>query len=265
MRRAFSYTLILIAGPLLAQTNNTKDAPNPSKSVAVDAVREYVLGYTKRLPNYTCTITTRHIKSPAGIGQASGAVELTKIEEQLSFVDGKELRKITRIDGRPATEDADDHLKETSEGEFGALLDVIFEPATGADLQWDHSATLNKRKVDVIAFHVPQRRGYVLNGSRGSVRVPFEGFVFADAQTHAVMRLEMKCTLIPAKFQMQLFDLTLDYKAASVAGNEVILPFHFILHYRDFADDRNHTNDGQYSAYLRFSVDTTTQLEDAKQ
>jgi hypothetical protein len=265
MRRTFSYSLILFAGPLLAQTNNTKGAPNPSKSATVEAVREYVLGYTKSLPNYTCTITTRHVKSPVGIGQASGAVEMTKIEEQLNFVGGKELRKIIRIDGRPATEDDADQQKETSEGEFGALLDVIFEPATGADIQWDRSATLNKRKVDVIAFHVPQRLGYVLNGSSGSVRVPFEGFVFADAQTHAVMRLEMKCTMVPVKFQMQLFDLTLDYKAASVAGREVILPSHFSLHYRDFADDHNHTNDGQYSAYLQFSADATLQFGDANQ
>lgn len=248
-----SFALIYFAVPLPAQTGNA----------TVHAVREYVLGYTKSLPNYTCNLTTREVAAPTNAGNQILPV-LTKIEEQLTFVDGKEVRKIMRIDGRPAAEDAADQLKETTQGEFGALLDAIFEPATGAELQWDHSATLDKHKVDVIAFHVPQAHGYGLNGTRGRVRVPFEGFVFADAQTHAVLRLQMKCTMIPENFEMQLFDLTLDYKPAKVAGHEVILPSRFVLHYRDFADDRQHTDDGQYSAYLQFSVDATTEGEGAK-
>ena len=76
-------------------------------------------------------------------------------------------------------------------GEFGNLLDVIFEPATGADLRWDRAATLNRRRVDVIAFRVPQPSGYVLTESRRTIQVPFEGFVFADAQTHTVLRIQM--------------------------------------------------------------------------
>jgi hypothetical protein len=262
MKRTFSCTMILCVGPLLVQA--AKGASSDSQSAAVDAVREYVLGYTKSLPNYTCTITTRHVASSIGIGNTGESTGMIKTEEQLSFVDGKELRTTTRIDGRPAPEDAAAKLKETTQGEFGALLDSIFEPATGADLKWDHSATLNKRKVDVIAFHVPQARGYVLNSAAGSVRVPFEGFVFADAQTHAVMRLELKCTMIPPKFPMQLLDLKLEYKAVRVAGREVVLPSHFVLRYRDFDDDRNHTDDGQYSAYLQFSVDATSQAESSK-
>jgi hypothetical protein len=256
MRRTLTLALVSLASHLFAQTG--KLSPG-EQSAVIKAVREYALSYTKSLPNYTCTLTTREVAAPPNAGNQIQPV-MTKIEEQLSFLNGKEIRKITRIDGKPASPDAGDQLLETTEGEFGALLDIVFEPATGAELVWDRSATLNKRKVDVIAFHVPQARGYVLNGSKGSVRASFEGFIYADSQTRALMRLQMKCVMIPPEFEMQLFTLTLDYKAAQVAGHEAILPSHFVLNYRDFADDRQHTDDGQYSAYLQFRADAVLQF-----
>jgi hypothetical protein len=258
--------LVLLAGPLPAQTGSSKGGlSSAERAAAVKAVQDYALNYTKGLPNYTCSLTTREVASPTNAGNKIDPV-MTKIEEQLSFVNGKEIRKVMRIDGRPVSpETAANQLKETTTGEFGSLLDVIFEPATGANLRWDRVATLNKRRVDVIAFQVPQSRGYVLNASSGSVRVPFEGFVYADAQTHEVLRVQMKCLMVPEKFAMQNFDLTLDYKAAQVAGHEVILPAHFALSYRDYVDDRLHTDDGQYSAYLQFSANATIQFGGDKQ
>jgi hypothetical protein len=261
MRPTLSFGVIVFVTPLFAQPG--KLSPG-EQSAVIQAVREYALSYTKTLPNYTCALATREVAYPTNAGNKIDPV-LTKIEEQLSFVNGKEIRKIARIDGRPASPEAGAQLRETTEGEFGALLDVIFETATRAELVWDRGATLDKRKVDVIAFRVPQARGYVLNGSRGSVRVPFEGFIYADSQTHAVMRLQMKCVMIPPEFEMQLFSLTLDYKAAHVAGHEALLPSHFVVNYRDFSDDRQHTDDGQYSDYHEFSANATLQLGDTKQ
>jgi hypothetical protein len=262
MLRTLTLALISLASPLLAQTGKLSAG---EQSAVIKAVREYALSYTKSLPNYTCTLTTREVANPPNAGNKTIEPLLTKIEEQLSFFNGKEIRAVTRIDGRPASADAGDQLKESTKGEFGALLDAIFEPATGAELVWDRSATLTKRKVDVISFRVPQAHGYVLNGTRGSLRAPFVGFIYADSQTHAVMRLQMKCVMIPPDFEMQNFTLTLEYKAVQVAGHETILPSHFVLNYRDFADDRQHNDDGQYSGYREFSADATLEFEDPKQ
>lgn len=260
MLRTFSLAVIVCAGPLFAQ----KDQPGASQhSAVINAVRDYALSYTKSLPNYTCTLTTRGVAAPPNAGNTRPP-KLTKTEEQLSFDNGKEFRKILRLNGQPPSDEDISELHESTKGEFGALLDAIFEPATGADLVWAHAATLNKSKVDVIAFRVPQAHGYSLNGNKGSIRVPFEGFIYADAQTHAVMRIQFKCVMVPADFEMQLFDLTLDYRAAQVAGHEAILPSHFVLHYRDFADDSMHTDDGQYSNYHEFRADATLQLGNGK-
>jgi hypothetical protein len=225
---------------------------------AVDAVREYALSYTKRLPNYTCTLTTRQVTRPPSLTE-NADVRLTVVEEELGFADSKEIRGIKRIDGRPVTRQ--DEPEGMSRGEFGNLLDIIFEPVTGADLRWDRTATLENRKVDVLAFHVPQPRGYLFKESRANIRVPFEGFIYADAQSHVVLRIQMKCTMIPDNSDIRTFDLTLDYRATQVAGLDFILPSHFVLHYMDAREDRQHTNDGRYSGCRRFGADATIRFE----
>ena len=110
----------------------------PSKdeqAAALDAIREYALSYTKNLPNYTCTQTTRETISVAA-GQVQRPPDV--IEEQISFIDKKELRKVVKINGSNASpEGRDQRANASSRGEFGNLLDIVFEPATGADIRFD--------------------------------------------------------------------------------------------------------------------------------
>jgi hypothetical protein len=245
LRPAISCALLFIGGCAFCQTAVERTA-------AIEAVREYSLNYTKRLPNYTCTQTTRQTIRPY--------VRTTDIEEQLSFVDNKEIRRLIRINGHQVLPQEDrDRLVGMSQGEFGNLLDIIFEPATGADLRWDRTAALDRRKVDVVAFRVPQSSGYVLTEPKRKIQVPFEGFVYADAQTHAVRRIQLKCVMIPHDSAYQALDLTLDYKAAQVAGREFILPSHFVLNYR--TNEAEVASSADYTNYRRFSADATVKFE----
>jgi hypothetical protein len=266
VRTTISCTLVLMAGSALGQTGNSKGKLSPAEQmVAIKAVREYAQTYKKLLPNYTCTEITQHTARPP-YAEDHPSLLTTVVEEELSIVDRIEIRKVLRIDGRPVSPEAGDQTPGgMSEGEFGYLLDIIFDPLTGAGLHWDRVTTLENRKVDVFGFHVPQSRGYVLGQSRGSIRVPFEGFVYADAQTHAVLRIQLKCTGIPVKSEYRALDLTLEYKAAQVAGQEFILPSHFVLHYYNSLDDRDHINDARFTAYRRFSAEATIQFDGDKQ
>jgi hypothetical protein len=268
-RRFISAALIVTAGYACGQTGNSKGRLSPDEqAAAIEAVREYALNYTKGLPNYTCTQTTQQTsRTPNAVNNP--VIETTVIEEQLSFIDRQEVRTVTRIDGHSVAPDADKR-QTRSQGEFAYLLNSIFEPATGSGFRWDRQDKINldkinNRRVNVIAFHVPQSRGYLLKGSKGNLHVPFEGFVYADAQTNAVLRIQLKCTMIPAHSEIQALDLTLDYKAAQVAGQEFILPSHFVLHFLNTVEDRQHIHDAVYSAYRRFSADAAIQFEGDKQ
>jgi hypothetical protein len=245
----------IVAGAALAQTA-------AEQAAALQAIREYALNYTKNLPNYTCTQTTRQNIDRETFGRTQFGTDV--VEEQLTFVNNREIRKVARINGRPALPDGpEQQMGTSSRGEFGNLLDVIFEPATGADIRWDRLATLNRRRVYVFAFRVPQSKGYALTESKRTIRVPFEGFVYADYETKAVVRIEMKCTDIPRDSEYRDADLTLDYKPAKVAGQEFILPSHFLLHYQMVRGLM--TNDAEFTAYRRFSADATVQFESDKE
>jgi hypothetical protein len=247
MVRSTIFVALLLSGGALGQLN----VPEQAKAIAF--VREYALNYTRRLPNYTCTQTTRHTWR-GGMHTETGS-----FEEQLSFVDKQEIRKLIRIDGYPPPPNYSGRAATVSWGEFGNLLDTIFEPATGADLRFDRVATLNQRRVYVFAFRVPQPKGYLLVEAKGTRRVPFQGFVYADSQSGAVLRIQMKCTDIPDHSEYQAVGLTLDYKPAEVAGAEFILPSHFALNYR--TDIGSLADSSDFTKYRRFSADTSIQFD----
>jgi len=182
------------------------------------------------------------------------------IEEQISFIDKKELRKVTKINGSEASpEGRDRRANASSRGEFGNLLDTIFDPETGADLQFDRLATLNRRRVYVFAYHVPQSRGYGLVETKRTVQVAFKGFVYADYETKAVVRIEMKCIDIPADSEYQALELKLNYRSVKVAGGEFILPADFTLRYS--LHHREDTSEAEYTNYRRFSADATVKFD----
>jgi hypothetical protein len=234
LRTTISCALIVLAGSTSGHAANSKGALSPAEqTAAINAVHAYVLSYTKSLPAYTATLTVRHTTRPPNAPN-DPSIQSSVAEEHLSFVDGKE---------------AVDQQAGTLPHDFGNLTVIVFDQATGADLRWDRTAMLDHRKVDVLAFHVPASSGYFLTGSGGSVQAPFEGFVFADAQTHAVMRLQMKCTMIPDDSDIRALSVTLDYKAAQLAGREFVLPSHFLLQAVDSAQDRQIFDDGRYSAW----------------
>jgi hypothetical protein len=237
-------------------------AQAPSKgeqAAALDAVREYALSYTKRLPNYTCTQTYRQ----------TIAIHNFKLTESKEFDCGTKQNTwfaspaIAIAEGaRGSVPGASPPVAEgkSSRAEFGTLLDTIFDPQTGADLRWDSQAARNGRTLYVFAFRVPQSRGYSLVESGRTIQVPFRGFVYADYETRAVVRIEMKCIDIPGDSEYTGVDVTLDYKPARMAGQEFIVPAHYLAHFHLVRGEV--TNEAGFTAYSRFSADSTLKFED---
>lgn len=232
------------------------------RGAALDTVRVYARSYTASLPNYTCTQSTRQtITRPAKLvgGPLGSPLRADSIEEQLSFVNRREVRTVTKINEARPSEAGRAQIGTVSRGEFGNLLDTIFDPKTSADIRWDRAATEAGRRVNVFGYRVPQSHGYTLIESKGRITVPFEGFVFADSQTGAVVRIEMKCTGIPAKSEYRALNLSLDYKAAKVAGKEYLLPWRFNMRYEMTANAA--IIGAEYHSYRRFSADSTVQFD----
>jgi hypothetical protein len=227
-------TTATICCALILVGASSKAAPSPTEQTAViKAIREYALSYTKSLSDYTGTLTIHHTtRPPNAVNDPS--IQTAVIDEQLTFVDGREI--------------ADPPL-EILPRQALDLLRIIFEPETTADLRWSRAASLNGHKVDVLSFRVPQSNGYIVSESGRGMLVPFEGSVYADVQTHAVLRIQMKCTMVPDSSPYHNVDLTLDYKAAQLGGRELILPSHLLLNYIHNSEDRQVIDDGRYAGW----------------
>jgi hypothetical protein len=184
------------------------------------------------------------------------------IEEQLSFIAHKEIHKVTRINGAPVANLDPSELPGTySRGEFGNLLDQIFEPATETSFAWERTTKLNGHRTNVFAFRVPQAKGYGLVEARRTIIAAYRGFVYADELSNAVVRIQMHCIDLPADSDFKSVELTLDYKPSRVAGQEFILPSHYLLEARKVDGDL--MNEAEYKSYRRFGSDATIEFDDA--
>jgi len=259
MRRgAAFFFLIVFAGSARGQRLTADE-----QAAALTRLREYGRSYSASLPNYTCIQTTQQTMSTfgGGTGIIPGiSVHTDVIEEQISFVDGREIRTVTKINDQPPRAPDGGQRGPVSRGEFGNLLNTIVSPQSGADIRWKRTETLDGRRVNVFEFRVPRASGYVLVGLRGEVRAPFEGSVYADRQTGAVVQIELKLTGIPPGSGYRALHLTLDYRPAKIAGGEHLLPGGFLLQYET---QKNIARVGaEFSSCRQFSVDATVTFGD---
>jgi hypothetical protein len=255
------------------------------KSTTLEAVRAYVLSYYQDLPDYTCVQETdrrfnrkadfaaMQNPSPGLYTLPPGFYTHSEIEEELNFVGGKETYKVTRVNGSRAANMTHERLGGTiSTGEYGSLLRHIFDPETGTSFQSAAPAKLQCRTMNVFTFNVPQLRGYEIYDDelKREFLVAYEGSVYADAETNAVMRITMKCVDFPSETRLTDAELTLDYKPTELSTRKFILPSHFTLVWRkrknetttpkQFAEEE--TNTGDFRGYHRFKADSKIDFTD---
>jgi len=226
------------------------------------AMREYALNYTKNLPNYMCVQTTNRKIDPTVPGYIATG---DNIREVLTFFDRKESYKVEMINGKSVANV--DHMQlggVVSSGEFGTMLDHIFQPDTGTDFTWDHWGTLRGHLMYVFAFRVDKEHGYSMyhGESKRSYTSAYRGLVYADAETKEIMRITMECVGIPADYPIHEVGLTLDYTPTKIADQTFTLPFHFELHSKE--EKAETKNEADYRLYRKFGTESTITFGDAE-
>ncbi len=237
-------------------------APPPPPSSAeqaeiLAAIKDYALNYTKGLPNYMCIQTTRRKIHPTVSGYIPyGDV----IREELSFVDHKESYKVQMVNSQAVANIEHNQLGGAiSNGEFGTMLAHIFDPETGAEFDWDHWATLRGKRMYVFAFKVPKSAGYSMSygndrESRKDYTSAYNGLIYADRETKAVMRIKMDCVGIPKEYPIKTVGITLDYEPTKIGDEIYTLPFHFELNSTDTVAIVK--NEADYKLYRKFGAES---------
>ena len=232
--------------------------PDPQELRRILAqITENALSYVQQLPNFVCTQVTRRHVDPTGTEtwRSDGV-----IQEQLSYVDHHEDYKVTLINDHPALRGMkhDQVGGNRSSGEFGTMLENIFDPSSQAHFEWERWATLRGQRMYVFGYSIqqPYSKYSIHDDASGRTVVPgYHGLIYADRDSLRVMRITMECDEIPASFPVQEARETLDYDIAAISGVKFLLPLKADLRFK--GGHELVWNEIEFHLYHKYTTDAT--------
>jgi hypothetical protein len=250
----------MTAGPVFPQIQRVTITPQIAKLRPLTKDQELVLGnvrawsesYMRSLPDYMCIQTTKRNAQPAGLN----AWPVSDIVRQsVTWSGHRETYEILSVNGKPFDKEVSTLGGNFSTGEFGTFLDRLFSPESGTEFGYERRTTLRGVAVDVFAYQVSNSHGYTLYSGLQKYESAWEGLIYADHTTGAVLRIRMECIGIPSNFPVHRLSMTLDYGPAKIGNREFILPAHFELTQESSGGvTQNHAD---YGSYRKFQTEAS--------
>jgi hypothetical protein len=230
-------------------------------SAEVGRVRENIRTYLDELPRITCTEDTRQAVRVAGAESTETREDSCDAHEYklLSVLSAGVLRGRAQEPYRERAAALSDASLGTTTGFLAALVDSKAD----AGFRWVRMVKVSGHALSVYAFHAAMPAGYLLADSKGSVRVPFNGLLYADAANGALVHVQIECVEIPRESEYVGADVAIEFSVFNVAGRSLNLPSHSRVHFR--MQNGSTTNEAEYSGYrlAEFSINTGIKFGDA--
>jgi VWFA-related protein len=209
---------------IVAATNPmTAPTADESQTLIADA-RERAVGYKNGLPNFMCVEVINRSLDPSGTGRWKHRDTITEL---MKYREQNESRMVLEVDGKPpASADPDAIKGPKSTGEFGAVLDAVFEPSAKAEFKWKETDTLGSGTVQVFEYHVAKENSSFSVGDANGLQpnVSFHGKVFVDTQTRSVRRVTLIADNLPKEFTTHASTVSVDYDYVSINAHDYLMP-----------------------------------------
>lgn len=250
---------------LLAKSSPFTIAALPSNSVGrpsaetfqtmISATSKYALTYSKSLPNFVCIEATTRSVDNSGLGNWKTR---DSFAELLRYVDQQETRTLVELNGeRVSNESATpDSALPISVGQFGGLLNKVFEPASKTSFEWQGAAELGAETVDVLRYTVSA--AYATMGLRDNnrlVSVGFHGLIYVDPSTDGVRRITLEADNLPRDFSIHSASMMVDYDYTAVGDHDYLLPARAALALGR-GGQKTELNEIEFRNYKRFASQT---------
>ena len=189
----------------------------------IAGARERALSYAAKLPNFVCVEITDRSVDTSGTGKWR---RKDSFAELLRYVDKQETRTTLAVNGeRSSIKRADMEQWPISLGEFGSLLNMVFDPKSNADFHWKETAGLGDGTVQVFEYRVPrQNNSMLLRSNDKRVYAGFHGLAYLDSATKGIRRITMEADDIPPDFSIHFASVSVDYDYVSIGGHEYLMP-----------------------------------------
>ena len=184
----------------------------------VSAATKYALTYSKALPNFVCMELTKRSVDSTGRGDWK---ERDSFAQLLRYADNQETRTLLTGKGEP------DSALPSSVGQFGGVLNLVFQPASKTVFEWQNAAMLGTDTVQILRYSVsPPNASMVLrdNGSNRLVSVGFHGLMYIDPATGGIRRITLEADNIPRDFLIHSTSMVVDYDYVTIGPHEYLLP-----------------------------------------
>jgi hypothetical protein len=224
------------------------------KQVLADAT-DYALNYTSRLPDFICTQVTRRYIDPSGMEFWRLADTIT---ERLSFYERREDYKVVLVNSQPVEMAHEKLGGVVSAGEFGSMMQEIFNPETETQFDWERWATLRGKRMHVFSYKVSQGRSKYSIVAEGNQRIiaGYHGLIYVDRNTSAIMKITLTADGIPAGFPVREVNTSLDYDHVSISDRDFILPLKAVVTSR-IRDKFLTKNEVEFRMYRKFTAEST--------
>ena len=205
------------------------DVPPPTADqleAIISQARKRALEYGKTLPNFICVEITDRSVDQSGNGSWK---HRDSIAEMLTYRDNAESRTTLQLNGKRSA------LKRTdmnstwplSVGEFGAMLNLVFQPSSKTVFEWKGAATLGDGTgtLQILTYRVSRENAtIVLSQGNDQAGVGFHGLVYIDATTGGVRRVTLEADGVPHNFAIRAASMNVEYEYVAIGGRDYLLP-----------------------------------------
>lgn len=228
---AFPATLAFVAIVSVTAGAQPPDIPLPpddaaQKQILAD-VKAKALDYEKNLPDFVCTQLSHHSLDLKGTAQWK---TLETVSEQLRFVHGVGEYTLVAQNGKKASGSEKRPAGLFSVKEFSDVLHQIFDPQAKVDMAWTQWESVRGHRVHMITFLVKKENSAYTVGKSKGLQTGIAGWVYADSDTNAVLRIAMAATDLPKTFAIQARSLDIYYDFARLGDKIYLLPIKADFH-----------------------------------
>jgi hypothetical protein len=227
-----------------------------------NAAHENSLSYTDSLPDFICSEVVRRYTDP---NEKGGWRLQDTLMLKLTYFDRQEEYKLMTVNNKPTHLSYEQMNGAITEGEFGSMLAAIFALKSRTNRTWDHWTLLRSRPTHVYRFLIlPANSDYAITSGTSArdtekVTAGQRGYIYIDAETQMVVRVNAAAYGLPRDFDVQKVDLLLDYGFIDVGGKKYLLPLHSetLL----VAPPFQHRNETDFLSFRKFQADTTVTFD----
>jgi len=189
----------------------------PEQKKLIEEVIAKARQYTKELPNFACVEVTRKNVDPTGTSRHWKLTET--VHEELLYKGGKE--EYTES-GKKSGGDRPNGLIGSSE--FADVISWIFDPKAHAEFQWSKSDSLRGHRTQTIAYSVKAGDSQLMVGKKSPFRAPFAGLMEVDAETAAILKINVVAYGLPKNYPISAVSKEFHYDFTKIGDHYYLLP-----------------------------------------